>query len=168
MFSNVLNYQAKLISLLSDFLKSQNIGNKTVANYKSDLKHFLLWYATVAESKLKAASSELLFVQTITPSDIESYRNSMLAEKTPVATINRRLSTVRTFGKSLVAAGWITRNPAETVQNVNQKEEPPLTSQELLRRFELYLKDEGAAESTIKSYTADVETFLKWLLPLGS
>lgn len=141
-FKNYLILQ-KSISLLS------------ITNYLVDLRNFLEWLIltikTVRSDFDENNSSSV--IKTIDTKRIEQYRNFLSINKTPMRTINRRLSTLRKFGKFAFAKGYLNYNPAQGV--VNNK-------YPLLSEYKASLKEQGLNKTTIKNYLADARQFLSF------
>lgn len=97
-----------------DYLaKTSEVSDKTLRNYRADLANFLKW-----------SNGEETFILNISPFLIQEYLKSLALVKTPPATINRRLSTLRAFGKFLTKSGHIKDNPFTSFQNVANPKKP--------------------------------------------
>src|SRR3989344_210136 len=119
--SNVLNYTILLEATFQEFLLSAQTLQVTIKNYLADLRNFFAWlatYLTNRPSRRFASHSQLL--RLVTPEVIENYKHDQLVNHTPASTINRRLSTLRTFFRCAVSHGWVDENSAELVQNVKK------------------------------------------------
>lgn len=113
-------YQPVLESVFSAFLSRTGASKITVKNYLADLRNFLSWlFATLAESSVtRDITGPQSLLRTVTPEVVDSYKRSAILAKTPVATINRRLTTLRTFFQCAVIEGWVTDNPTIGLQNI--------------------------------------------------
>ena len=98
----------------------------------------------------------------VKPIEIENYKTSQIESKTPPATVNRRLSSVRIFFQCAVENHWLSVNPADKVANIT-KPKTEISPETILGEFEQALIAEGAASTTIRNYVTDVEQFLHWL-----
>lgn len=144
--SNEYNFY-NLEASFSSFLTA---GNKTiqlisVKNYRSDLRHFLGWLVLRLKSEDVAYdtfNSDALLTQTITVDRIQQYKAYMLENQIPIKTVNRRLSTVRKFCSFGISQGWVTENPAKSVQN----EVSPLVVEDELIKDDLMLERYRADE----------------------
>lgn len=139
------------------------VSGKTLRNYRADLGHFLRW------------SKEHLASQGIAIEDLESllphfsgflvasYRTHQVKNNIPQGTTNRRLSTLRNFGKFLKHTGIADYNPAQLITNL--KEEPTLEQQleETVSEYTKHLEKEKISKVTIKNYLSDVRHFVAWL-----
>ena len=149
--SNEYNFY-NLEASFSSFLTA---GNKTISlvsvkNYRSDLRHFLGWLILKLQSEeipTESFNSDLTIIQVITVSRIQQYKAYMLENNLPINTVNRRLSTVRKFCSFGISQGWITENPAKSVQNEisSLKSEEQILQDDLL--LEQYKKDEAIDDS---------------------
>lgn len=142
--SNVAYYLDNVISSFSDFLEHRGVSVKTRRNYKSDARQFLRWF----NKPLKSISAH----------HINEYKQ-FFSRTTPPATVNRRLSTMRTFFAFCLDYGIISENPTTKLTSFSDYFNPKM----LLARFQANLEQEGAAKATIKNYGSDVRQFLTWL-----
>lgn len=162
--SNLASYQAIFENALIDFLKQEGTSEKTLKNYRSDLRHFLSWSVLTIQSNTgHLPQSHLEFTTLITPHLLESYKHFLAENKIPIATINRRLSTMRIFCRACIARGWLSYNPATKLQNLTPVKPPKNEIEEVLRIFRNDLERDGASKVTIKNYASDVKQFLLWL-----
>ena len=161
--SNVPYYLNNLEMLFTDFLQQAGSSEKTRKNYKSDANHFLGWFIFKLESADRLPHSHIEFVQRITPRFVEQYKTFLLVNNIPTATINRRLSTIRSFFHFCQTQQWISDSPAKNLATVRSKKLEQSRSQEdILSSFARDLKMEGASRATIKNYVSDVRLFLRW------
>lgn len=113
--------QESLIATLVTFLQSQGASTITQKNYSADIRHFLNW---IADSHIVPAaegpSDQPIFLRKITAEIIENYKQSQLTAQTPISTINRRLSALRTFFRACLAQNWINDDPTKTVINLQK------------------------------------------------
>lgn len=120
---------------------------RTVRNYRSDLAHFLRWAGGAP------LSANLL-------ANYKAY----LLETTASSTANRSLSTLRAFCRFLVGNGFLAKNPAENISNIDTKETLSDTAvkEKLLQEFTKHLQDQKVSATTLKNYLSDVRQFLAW------
>ena len=166
--SNLPSYLDVLEISFSQFLEKEGTSVKTRKNYKSDLRQFLKWSVSVLDSLIGVAPlSHKEFVQAITADIVTKYRAYLLQYRVPPATINRRLSTLRSFFRFCLAQNWITTNPSSSLTSATLRTAPSpnnshQTKEDILQEFGTHLREEGASKSTIKNYVADVRQFLFW------
>lgn len=162
--SNLAKYQDILELSFSRFLSERGASGKTQKNYCSDINHFLGWTVLTIQSHnipLPATHTEL--ISLITPHIVEQYQHFLLANRIPTATINRRLSALRTFGAFCQSQGWWSDNPTNILINVPMEKQITDPMAELLITFCADLAREGASKVTIKNYSSDIRQFLHWV-----
>jgi len=117
--SNVFDYQALLSSEFSAYLIEQKASEITRKNYLADIRHFFQWLLTSArELGIELREDEDKPLRPITSDHIENYKQSMRIGQTPVATVNRRLSSLRMFFQFAEAHNLIGTNPMMGVRNI--------------------------------------------------
>jgi site-specific recombinase XerD len=106
-----------------------------------------------------------LFSRYFEPNYLAKYKNYLVQNQLPISTVNRRLSTLRTFGGFCLSQAWITENPAKKLTNVSlgPKTEDGRQKTEVLEGFRKHLEGEKASPMTIKNYLADIRNFLTWV-----
>ncbi len=149
------------------YLKSQGVSPVTTKNYLSDLNHFLAWLMLTLKKNLILFNPDepTSIVAQFTPQTISSYKSFLLGNKTPVKTVNRRLSTLRKFGQFCASQAWLKTNPAKEVGNVSltkAKNQKPKTEQ-IVYQFKEHLEKEKVSSITIKNYLSDLRHFLGWI-----
>jgi len=90
-------YNLQTIQLLSEFKSHLKASSKTlitIKNYLSDIRHFLGW---VISNEAQTDEQEPNLINHFTPTTPSEYKNYLIANETPVSTINRRFTTVRLF-----------------------------------------------------------------------
>jgi site-specific recombinase XerD len=108
------NYREYLISVI-------NLRPITAKNYISDLNFFFGWLSLNINNSILDAY-QIDFEQSILKNRdliqlIFNYKNYLITNKLPIKTINRRLSSLRTFFSFCISQGWIKQNPAKQVAN---------------------------------------------------
>jgi len=131
---------------------------QTVRNYKADLKHFLSWLE--GESKSPVSTQSHSFLLHFNSKNILLYRLAQVNVNTPSATTNRRLSSVRNFGKFAKSIGILEINPGEAIENIRLTEK---NLGQIIQDFEQYLKESKISDLTIKNYLSDIRQFISWL-----
>lgn len=104
------------------YLDKHSLSPVTIRNYLADMRAFSRWHAS-RRSGRRAAE----FV----PGDFLAYREHLCNETDhSTATVNRRLQSLRLFGRFLEETGQVAKNPTlaiKLVQNGNQQPEAPRT-----------------------------------------
>jgi site-specific recombinase XerD len=161
--SNAFINQSKVEQSFSAFLKTIGVSEKTRINYLSDIRNFLDWLAGIIGST--ANSMEIsAALGNVTAQTLETYKNSQIQSQTPATSINRRLSSVRTFFRFANESALIPSNPTNDMKNITDPSvRPEISVEAILGQFEASLRDEGAAETTTKNYVNDVQQFLLWI-----
>ena len=109
-----------LLAQFEEHLVLTQLAPSTVVNYVADLRAFVRWGRNRVDPDFSLV--------TLTPDTIRAYRSHLLKEKQcAIATINRRLQTLRKFCSFGVRAGLMSSNPAEGVQLVHGQSGPPPT-----------------------------------------
>ncbi|MEK7470837.1 MAG: site-specific integrase, partial [Patescibacteria group bacterium] len=83
--------------------------------------------------------------------------------RVPVATINRRLSTLRHFGRFLTSYQTLDFNFMEGIENATSVKKPQANAISIINEFRAHLEAEKSSPNTIKNYLSDVRQFLSWL-----
>jgi site-specific recombinase XerD len=140
-----------LPEIFKNYLKIQKVSPITVKNYLADINHFLSWLAKKTGIKHQVVGKAIFGL--FTKETLEEYKTDQLSENTPLSTTNRRLSTLRKFGRFGKAQGWLIEIPK--VENI--------TSTLVLSKFQKHLEKEKVSPLTIKNYLSDLRHFLGWL-----
>ena len=156
--SNVFDYQALLNTEFSTYLIKQNASEITRKNYVMDIKNFFTWLNMCltngsitllenAEKPLARISSEI----------IEMFKRSLITSKTPIATINRRLSALRMFFQFASLEHKITDNPMMLIRNI-PRTNAPNEANILDAALDAYAKEKNTKPADID----DIKTFFSW------
>lgn len=154
---NLYNTEA----LFRKYLLAENKSSITVKNYGSDLRHFIGW-VTLGKRLHTNAPEEMS--ELITQELIEGYVQYLEDSKTPIKTINRRLSTLRRFCSFSISQGWMSHNPAKKMQNrvlqtSTHKAQFPNPIEKILQEMKTELREsEGPYQSN--QIVKDVEEFI--------
>jgi integrase/recombinase XerC len=101
-------------NLIADFqiyLKVQrNVSEHTLKAYIADVEEF---NSFLRKNDIKKKSDAIINVE---PETIRTYLSHLYREKVKKVTVNRKISSLRSFYKYLLRAGKIKNNPAEMVQ----------------------------------------------------
>ena len=168
---------------------SKPLSPSTIKNYLSDTRHFLSWlqkaiqepeikpehitpavvkaYGSELNSKVESSEprkrSELNDV--VSGASSEPRKRSELIDagsvRPPLATTNRRLSSLRRFGQFLEASGLLDTDPTADLSNPNPATRFT-TMGRILTQYQDFLKDEDLSNSTIKNYLSDLKSYLSW------
>lgn len=99
---------------ISDFvadLRRQEVAEKTVTSYRSDMLGFARWQADT--------TGEAFAAPRITPTDLRDYRAHLrTVQRRAPATVNRRLAALRRFFTWAKATGRVRELPTEGVKGV--------------------------------------------------
>lgn len=134
------------------YLEGQNVSPKTLANYVSDVLHFLRW----ARNSLgeKNIIPHLSFDLAL------AYKESQVQSGVPQATINRRLSSLRRFAHFLEEKNLITENPLDDLQNLPTQNS---ALKNLLPQFRTELLSEETNPSVAQKKIEDISEFLRFV-----
>jgi len=147
-----------LLKQFQSFLKNSRPNSTTITkplthssikNYVSDINHFLSWLAhSIGQKTIKP--------DHINSKTCQAYKN-FLQQKTPPATANRRLSSLRRFTAFLAITQLAPNDPAQALTNLEIT-----TINSLLNNFQNFLHSQNLTPSTIKNYLSDVKHYLLW------
>jgi len=106
---------------IADFvaeLSRQEVADKTVRSYASDLAHVARWFRETTGEPFRAAA--------LTPTDVRDYKAHLVSvERRRPATVNRRLAALRRFCLWAKAAGRCTEVVTNGVKGVPQAPRSP-------------------------------------------
>lgn len=88
------------------YLVSKNVSKVSRKNYLSDLRAYLLWIE--AQDLREHFSLDVLI----------SYKEFLISNRLPVSSINRSLSSLRSYGDFLLEHQTLFSNPARLIRNV--------------------------------------------------
>lgn len=146
-----------------NYLSSRGISPKSIKNYKSDLSNFIAWAIKNLKSYGSYVENLTELVPFLSPKLISEYKFHLQTDS-PVKTLNRRLSTLRSLSKFLISSQIIDNDFMEKIQNINlQTTKPALKTHSLLKDFIAHLTNQNISKNTIKNYSSDVRQFLTWL-----
>jgi integrase/recombinase XerC len=105
------------ISLFQDFIKfERRYSTHTIRAYKDDLEHF---------SQFLKSQFEVDLVDQINASMIRTWMAAFAAQKVLPRTINRKVSTLKSFFKFCLVKQWMEVSPAKTIQVLKTKKRLP-------------------------------------------
>lgn len=148
----LINRDSQLIRDFEIYLSQRGVSDKTLRNYRSDLYHFFSFvqdnFSVLHESSL---------IANFSPEGIEKYKQHHFKNQTPLATLNRRLSTLRSFARFLKLPYLI--------QNVSDSglKQSISGSRKVLLDYKKHLVRESVAAPTLRNYLSDVRHFLAWI-----
>lgn len=108
--------QCNLYNLEAEFktyLKNNSFSRTSINNYLADFRHFISWLVVML--KKQGLSFEPRYFDKKT---FELYKKSLENEKMSTRSVNRRLSTLRTFIRFCITQGWVSTNPLEDINNI--------------------------------------------------
>ena len=158
------NFYELILKNFKIFLDNLRITSGTQRSYLSDIRHFLGWYSLfVKTNRLIIKSNDPFgFLGFITKKVISEYCEYQTSNKTPVKTINRRLSSLRKFGEMSVDQGWLSQNIFNETKNIDVNQPLPEDTHHLNEYRDSLLKA-GYTSQTIKSYLSDTRHFINWM-----
>lgn len=151
-----------LPKLFKIYLKTRGVSKVTIKNYISDLTHFLAWMELFLRSQnLPLFQNESEFLgRYFTQNLVERYKNYLFSNL-PLSTVNRRLSTLRTFARFCLRQAWITEDPTKNISNIaTERQSTRATKEKILEEFRKSLEKEKTSSNTIKNYLSDIRGFL--------
>ena len=150
-----------LPELFKNYLQVEKASSITVKNYLVDINHFLGWLAQKTGIKHQIVGKGIFGL--FTEETLNEYKTEQLIKKTPLSTLNRRLSALRKFGQFGLRQGWLKENPAITNAGSNLLSKDQDQSDKVLSEFQKQLEKEKISPLTIKNYLSDLRHFLSWL-----
>lgn len=153
---------AKICEEFSSYLTDRNMSANTRKNYLADLRSFFRWMSdSNVLPDLKEAQTIKEFLQPITQDLLQNYRQSLLLSNTPIATTNRKLTTLRTFFLFASINTYVHDNPTVGLQNVSSLSSK-LDDATLDTFLNEYETDQKHAHTWIASDRTDILSFFRW------
>jgi len=151
---NLYNLEASF----KKYLLAGNVNQITIRNYLSDYRYFCGWF----EGRFGALEGQnvTLNFELLTVTAVSEYKNFLKSSAFPIASINRKLSTLRKFCSFCISQGWLKENPAKKVTNALV--EQPNAQPTLLENFMNDISLEGDLERSNK-IKSDVSDFLSFI-----
>lgn len=147
-----------------EYLKEElQVSGKTLRNYRADLSHFLGWATLHLGSRGINIQSTDSIIPHFTSFMVANYKGYHLENKIPESTTNRRLSTLRNFGRFLTKIDLIPQNPTELVTNIKKTISQEEKINAIIQDFKKDLMVEGVSNISIKNYISDIKQFLAWI-----
>lgn len=147
------------------YLKNElKVSGKTLRNYRADLGHFLRWSKDHLGKKDLVVEDLESLLPHFSPYLVATYKTHHVQKGVPQATINRRLSTLRNFGKFLASSGHTKHNPAQLITNIKEELSHEEKLHGVVREFAKHLEKEGASRRTQINYLSDVRHLTAWLI----
>lgn len=98
------------VALVVTSMMGRDYSHNTKKAIEADIKNFLVWY--------EAKNEESFSFSRIIQRDVLDYRRDSQTSGLSVATINRRLVTIRRFLAEAIATGRLSVNPADGVKQL--------------------------------------------------
>lgn len=145
-----------------EYLKKNNISKISIKNYCSDLSHFTNWILISARSWGASPDNLSEAIPFLNKDVANNYKENLLKSGLSRKTINRRLATLRHFGRFLSISEILDYNFCESLGNVQKNQTSSLIDPDLINDFKKHLIKENTSKNTIKGYLSDVNQFLSW------
>jgi hypothetical protein len=141
-----------LLLQFKEYLIATGVAYNTRKNYTSDLSTFVDYL-----NKNNQYFSLLTLSFVLSDTNLENYKLWLL-KNSPLNTVNRRLSSIRKFGRFAIEKNLIDASEMGTTSNVGQS----LTDQKLLllEKFKNYLISQGNTPNTISGYLSDIRYYM--------
>lgn len=153
----------KIIEAFIDYLLQKGVNKANIKHYKSDIRYFsgyLKKNLTTFGVEPRNMAELIPFFSRDTGENFHSHiKLSGLSKKT----INRRLSTLRHFGRFLHDKEVLRFNFAANLKNLPLGSNSSSSDPDYVIEFEKHLKGSKVSDNTIKSYLSDVKQFLSWI-----
>lgn len=155
---------AKCAEEFSAYLTDRSMSGNTRKNYLADLRSFFRWMAdSIVSPEANQAQTIQDFLRPITVDTLQNYRRSLVLSNTPIATINRKLTTLRTFFLFASINNYIHENPTHGLMNVPSKSSK-LDETTISAFLDEYEADQKQARQWIASDRDDITSFFRWYL----
>lgn len=123
----------------------------SIKNYISDVKYFFGWISTTRTADISPAA-------VLTPASLEEFKSFLLANHLPTRTINRRLSSLRSFCEFLISQNIIHTDPSRHIRNYSNK--APAEA-DVLGKFLVSLRAQGVSNDDLAQVHTDVQEFIQ-------
>ncbi len=164
--SNLQDYQDFIERTFAGFLLEQGASEITRKNYRTDIKHFFTWALNSYQQKLAADPQNAKeLVSYVKREGLEEYKQAQVLDRTPSATINRRLSAIRMFFKCAVVQGWVTDDPTPGVNNLPKNDSKTARTDHLLQEEHLLPPPKGTTVVPIPIPLADGTKVIPQVVP---
>lgn len=110
---NVHNLEANF----KEYLEKLNYSRTSISNYIADIRKFLAWYFFMLGQQ--GLNYDLSYLSRDV---MKLYQDEMNSKSIPVKTMNRQLSSLRTFAKFCMTKGYIATNPFGDVPNMKEEQ----------------------------------------------
>lgn len=135
-----------------------NLKPISIKNYLSDYRYFAGWFQTYKIPSLDPQENPKP-LDYLDPQIMQEYKDFLIASQTSEKTINRRLSSLRTFCACAVAQGWMSTNPARQISNAYTQLRKKSAHNEL-DIFHKHLTQEKLSSGEISTTMQDIHEFL--------
>lgn len=103
------------VDVYAEYLRQMNITENTIVSYKGDLNHFNRWLVISGKSELNQVTSR----------DIEKYMSALKKQKLSVATVSRRLTSIRQFFKWALNSALVYIDPTGNIRSLKVIKKTP-------------------------------------------
>ncbi|MBL0175820.1 MAG: tyrosine-type recombinase/integrase [Ignavibacteria bacterium] len=107
----------RVTTLFQRHLEKQKKNPNTVRSYTNDLQQFFKWCVSTNGDELRLAE--------LTRSDVVDFRSFLLTRKSSLASINRRITSLRQFFEFAIDAGLARQNPVTGVMGLPNEPQAP-------------------------------------------
>jgi integrase/recombinase XerC len=113
-----------LLRRFESYLQQHSLSPTTVRNYLADLRAFSRWHLATSHAR----------PERFTPADFKAYRHYLCNETGhSTATVNRRLQSLRLFGRFLQEMGHVAENPTREIKLVRNGNGPEIAPRTLTK-----------------------------------
>lgn len=124
----------------------------SIKNYISDIKYFYGWVATHETHSVSPTT-------VLTEKVLEDYKSYLVTCNIPARTVNRRLSSLRSFCEYLLSQNIIQSDPSKHIRNHTTK---PHIEDDILGKFEQSLVSQGISNEDFEQIRSDVREFIQF------
>jgi len=165
--SSIRNYVSDINHFFSFLTNSLNLNQKPIESkhitlaicqkYQQSLQTNISANAPIANAPTAANTSASTTNASTAPASAVPANAIPVTTGTP-STINRRLSSLRSFGNFLQATNKLNSNPTQTIPSIIQQ--PNLN--QIINKYQQYLNKQKLSPITIKNYLSDLKIYLLW------
>lgn len=150
------------LEVFRSYLISQSATESTIKNYLGDLKYFLSFLrGTLIKNGIALDENIYELLHLLTAAELDNYVNFLKTQGLSVPTVNRKISSLKSYFQLAYHQGWIDINFTKHLSFI--KNEVRLSLKSLLSGFEEDLRREGVGLVSRKNYLSDVKQFITWL-----
>lgn len=147
-------------------IQEVKVSSNTLKFYRSDLNYFTEWFLAKIKTLGPLVDTLGSAIPYLSAKLANEYKNHLVLENKARKTINRKLSSLRSFARFLLEAGYLDYDFTKNLTNITssgklQENKSPFTA--LVNDFGASLLKEQISKNTIKNYRSDIKHFLNWL-----